>query len=213
MGPGEIPIAVFLKDGRINTQDKNGDVYIESQLIEVKMSSKSGAQLASAAYSSRAKKEAMFKSKAGQALIDKYGDILDVKTGGPWSKMLFAISPDTDPEAREMAFDFISDLYPGLFKSSDEIDWSSAVLINKSIGIALGMEYLKTLGKGKSLMFIGLDRDRYSLIETADEFKAAVEDGKLAFKLASDSVPRCNLVTAGLNEELEEDLEDTIEEY
>jgi hypothetical protein len=75
------------------------------------------------------------------------------------------------------------------------------------------MEYLETLGKGKSLMFIGLDRDRYSLIETADEFKSAVEAGTLAFKLASDSVPRCNLVTPGLNEEFDEDLESDIEEY
>lgn len=213
MGPGEIPIAVFLKNGRINTQDKNGDVYVESHLIEVKMSSKSGAQLASAAYSSRAKKEAMFKSKAGQALIDKYGDSINVKAGGPWPKMLFNISPDTDQEAKGLAFDFISDLYPGLFKSADEIDWSSAILINKSIGIALGMEYLETLGNGKSLMFIGLNRDQYSLIETADEFRAAVEAGTLAFKLASDSVPRCNLVTPGLNEEFDEELESDTEEY
>ena len=100
-----------------------------------------------------------------------------------------------------------------LFKSADEIDWSSAILINKSIGIALGMEYLETLGNGKSIMFIGLNRDQYSLIETADEFRAAVEAGTLAFKLASDSVPRCNLVTPGLNEEFDEELESDTEEY
>ena len=140
MGPGEIPIAVFLRDGRINTQDKNGDVIVGDLLIEIKMSSSStGAQLASSNYSSRAKKEQLFKTRAGLELMAKY-QTLDVKTGGPWPAMLASVSPSTDPEAKALVFKFLEEMYPDLFKSTEEIDWTDGPSINRSVGLALGMD-------------------------------------------------------------------------
>ena len=206
MGPGEIPIAVFVKDAQINTQDKNGDIRIGDLLIEIKMSSKkSGAQLASSNYSSRAKKEALFKTRAGIAMVNKYG--LKVKGGGPWPSMLASIFPSTDLEAKDFAFKFLEEMYPGLFKSADEIDWTSGETINRSVGIALGVDYLKSLDQNKVLMFISTDRNSYRLLETVDVFKKAVQDGELSFKMASDSVPRCNFLrTSGPVKEAQEEV-------
>jgi hypothetical protein len=95
---------------------------------------------------------------------------------------------------------FLNELYPSLFESENDIDWSSGESINRSIGIALGMDYLKALGGDKGLMVIGLDRNTYTFIADANEFKEAVETGKLAFRMASDSVPRCNLAGTPLEE-------------
>jgi hypothetical protein len=204
MGPGEIPIAVFLRDGRINTQDKNGDVIVGDLLIEIKMSSSStGAQLASSNYSSRAKKEQLFKTRAGLELMAKY-ETLDVKTGGPWPAMLASVSPSTDQEAKQLVFKFLEEMYPDLFKSIDEIDWTDGQSINRSVGLALGMDYLKTLGNNKVLMFIATDRDAYRFLETADDFKQAVANGELMFRMASDSVPRCNFIKVNQAEPVQE---------
>jgi hypothetical protein len=213
MGPGEIPIAVFVKNARINTQDKNGDIRIDDLLVEIKMSSKmSGAQLASSNYSSRAKKEALFKTKAGIAMVNKYG--LQVKGGGSWPNMLASISPNTDPEAKDFAFKFLEEMYPDLFKSAEEIDWTNGETINRSVGIALGVDYLKSLDQNKVLMFISTDRNSYRFLETVDVFKSAVQTGELVFKMASDSVPRCNFVrvSSALEESYEEWYEDDSED-
>jgi hypothetical protein len=205
IGPGEIPIAVFVKDAKVNTQDTNGDIRVGELLLEIKMSSnKSGAQLASSNYSSRAKKEALFKTAAGLAMVDKYG--LSVKTGGAWPNMLASISPGSDNEAREFAYRFLDGMYPGLFKSADEIDWANGETINKSVGLALGMDYLKSLDASKVLMFIAADRNSYRFIESVEIFKQLVEAGEIAFRIASDTVPRCNFIkkSAGIEESFED---------
>ena len=193
IGPGEIPIAVFIKNARLNSQDKNGDVLVDDLILEIKMGR---AQLASANYSSRAKKEALFKTRAAVAMIDKYNII--VKRGVTWPDILESISPGKDPEARGFAYKFIEEMYPGLFSSADQIDWSSGQSINRSVGLALGADYLKTLDQNKVLMFIAkADRDSYRFVETVEQFKQLVASGEILFEMASDSVPRCKFVKAG----------------
>lgn len=194
IGPGEIPIATFVKDARINTQDNNGDVLINGLLLEIKASSKkkSGAQLATSNYSSRATKSAIFSTAPAKEMIAKYK--LNIAGRVAWPDILASISPATDPEANDHAFRFIDTMYPNLFNSSEEINWTNGTTINLSVGLALGIDYLKSLSETKLLMFIGTDWDSYRLISSVEVFKQLVEAGELVFNMASDSVPRCNFV-------------------
>jgi hypothetical protein len=219
LGPGEIPIAIFVKGARINTNTKiNGDVLVDDLILEIKMSSEvnskgvpsSGAQLSSANYSSRATKEALFKTQSGQELISKYG--LTVKGGGAWPNMLASVSPSTDSEAKDFAFKFLQEQYPGLFNAADQIDWTNGVSINKSVGLALGVDYLKSLGENKILMYIATDRNTYKFFESTEVFKKAVESGEFEFKMASDMVPRCNLRVPGQESIVEEAYDDEYED-
>jgi hypothetical protein len=211
LGPGEIPIAIFVKDARINTDTNiNGDVLVGDLILEVKMSSElnkkgvpeSGAQLASANYSSRATKAQLFKTQSGRDLVAKYG--LDVAKLVSWPNMLASTSPSTDPEAKDLAFKFLQEQYPGLFESPDQIDWTNGITINRSVGLALGVDYLKTLGENKILMYIATDRNTYKFFESIEVFKQAVESGEFEFKMASDMVPRCNLRVPGQGIKVEE---------
>jgi len=173
-GKGEMALSVLLSDAV--KPNKKGDLLINNIVFEIKHSK---SQISESKYSKRTSKLDIFDNEKLKPFITKYNPNLSQKT--TWIKSIFNCNP-----TKEDFISLLQTLYPGL---DIEYNFTSLNDLNNSIGLALAKTYLDD----KILLIIDKN-NKYICVENYDEFKSLL-NAKIKFNLASDLIPRCELIS------------------